>query len=145
MLLDIKLSLYHYLKRLFVEAGKSGYLSVQGNMHPSTVNISAFRPNKVSDIAKLWLQVMQPWRQNSDFLAMVQQLDQTTNLFDEKGNMNIDAFTYLTHTSISSMTTPFDFFSNFANEEERQKERELWIGYVKEMSIFYFDLFVEYV
>jgi hypothetical protein len=114
-------------------------------MHPSTVNISAFRPNKVSDIAKLWLQVMQPWRQNSDFLAMVQQLDQTTNLFDEKGNMNIDAFTYLTHTSISSMTTPFDFFSNFVNEEERQKERELWIGYVKEMSIFYFDLFVEYV
>jgi len=29
--------------------------------------------------------------------------------------------------------------------EDRQRERELWTSYVREMSIFYVDLFVEYV
>lgn len=76
---------------------------------------------------------------------MVQQVNETSSLFDEKGNLNIDVFTVLTHTSISSQTSPFDFFSDIVSDEERAKERELWGCYFREMSIFYFDIFVEYV
>lgn len=104
-----------------------------------------FRPNKVSDVAKLWLQVLQPWRQEQDFLRNVVELDQTTTLVDEKGNIDTNLFTILTHTSISSLSVPFNFQTDIDGENARERERELWSAYVREMSIFYFDLFVDYI
>lgn len=65
-------------------------------------------------------------------------------LFDNKGNLNVNLFTILTHTSISSQTPPFDFFA-IEDQVERDREREQWTAYVREMSLFYFDLFVDYV
>lgn len=90
---------------------------------------------------------MRPWYTNQDFiyLATVQtDRDPKSGLFDSKGNLNIDVYRILSHNSISSLTIPRDFVQ-IENPEERERERDLWIGYVKEMSIFYFDLFVEYL
>lgn len=77
---------------------------------------------------------------------MATQLDRDpkTNMFDEKGKLNMNVFSILAHTSISSMAFPVDFIA-IENPEEREKERELWTAYVREMSIFYFDLIVDYI
>jgi len=52
--------------------------------------------------------------------------------------------TVLSHTSISSLTPPFDFLK-VEDLEERDSERALYQAYAREMSILYFDLFVEYI
>lgn len=64
-------------------------------------------------------------------------------LINEKGELNLKLFTVLTHTSISSLSAPFDFFG--LEEIEKKWKREMWQAYVREFSIFYFDIFVEYV
>ena len=105
-----------------------------------------FRPNKVSDVAKLWLQIIQPWRSDNDFVTSLQELGERRNLFcgyNTQQNLDLGLFNILTHTSIPTLTRPFDFFSNI--EGEREKERQLWTGYVREMSVFYFDIFVDYI
>ena len=48
-----------------------------------------FRPNRVCDVAKVWLQILQPWRDSSDFLNSVLDLDVSSKdkaMFDENGN-----------------------------------------------------------
>jgi hypothetical protein len=70
--------------------------------------------------------------------------DPKSTLFDAKGNLNIDVYSILSHNSIASLSIPKDFLA-IENLEEREKERDQWISYVREMSVFYFDLFVDYV
>jgi hypothetical protein len=41
------------------------------------------------------------------------------------------------------LTPPFDFFG--LDEEVRAGKREMWEAYVREFSVFYFDIFVEYI
>jgi hypothetical protein len=58
--------------------------------------------------------------------------------------LNVNVFNILTHTSIGALGYPMDFFA-IENPAERDRERELWAAYVREMSEFYFDLFVDYI
>ena len=53
-------------------------------------------------------------------------------------------FSVLTNTSIASMKTDFTFLM-LEKYEERETERQKWTNYVKEMSVFYFDIFVDYI
>ena len=99
----------------------------------------------MADVAKVWLQLLQPWRDASDFIVTSQDLgkDAENTLINGKDTLNLKVFTVLTHTSISSLTPPFDFFG--LEEDERRQKREMWQAYVREFSVFYFDIFVEYI
>lgn len=140
MLLDMKLNLYCYLKGMFKEVSRTS------NVSNDPLGFS-YRANRVSDVAMLWLQILRPWYQSQDFVYMATaqyERDPKSALFDAKGNLNIDVYSILSHNSISSLSIPKDFFA-IENLEEREKERDQWIAYVREMSIFYFDIFVDYV
>ena len=51
----------------------------------------------------------------------------------------------MAHTSIASLTPPFDFFDIQDDEQEQQQQRQMWKAYVREFAVFYFDTFVEYI
>jgi len=55
LLVDIKRPLHSYLKSLFREAGRSGSKLGQHLKLEASKRGLNFRPNKVSDVAKLWL------------------------------------------------------------------------------------------
>ncbi len=100
-----------------------------------------FRPNRVCDVAKVWLQILQPWRESSDFINCVQNLDLNPKdiaLFDEKGKLNTNILCVLTSTSISYSSLSSNIF-------KLDFEREKWCQYVREFAGFYFDIFVDYV
>lgn len=72
------------------------------------------------------------------------------SLLNAKGDeLNIELFTVLTHTSIASLSAPYDFMTVNVDvgetREQKEREVEMWSLYVREFSVFYFDLFVEYV
>ncbi len=67
-----------------------------------------------------------------------------TRLIDDKGGLNINLFTVLTHTSIASSIPPFDFF-DVDDAVQREREREMWQAYAREFAMFYLDIFVDYV
>jgi hypothetical protein len=104
-----------------------------------------FRPNRVADVAKVWLQMMQPWRETSDFLVTAQDLgkDASNLLITDKDALNLKVYTVLSHTSIASLSPPFDLFA--LDEDEIREKREKWQSYIREFSVFYFDLFVEFI
>ena len=100
------------------------------------------------------MQMLHPWRNSSDFIDLVTQINSRpeANLFDSDGNLNLESFTILTHTSISSISSSTDFLQMLeeakdTNEKIRKQAYHIdtWTPYAREMSIFYFDLFVEYV
>jgi hypothetical protein len=70
-----------------------------------------YRTNRLSDLAMLWLQILQPWYIQQDFLYLATQFDRDPKimLFDAKGNLNLAAFSILAHNSIASLTIPKDF------------------------------------
>jgi len=72
----------------------------------------------VADVAKVWLQFLQPWKEASDFIVTAQDLGNTNEnfLITGKDTLNLKVFTVLTHTSIASLTPPFDFFGLEGNE-----------------------------
>jgi hypothetical protein len=64
-------------------------------------------------------------------------------LLNAKDTLNLKVYTVLTHTSISSLSPPFDL--NGFEEEEIRNKRSMWQAYIREFSVFYLDLFVEYI
>ncbi len=96
-------------------------------------------------MAKVWLQMMQPWRETSDFLVTAQDLgkDASNLLITDKDALNLKVYTVLSHTSIASLSPPFDLFA--LDEDEIREKREKWQSYIREFSVFYFDLFVEFI
>lgn len=80
-------------------------------------------------------------------MRAVLSLGETAYLFkgeDSQRHLDINLYSLLTHTSIATLIEPFEI-NDIEGEERKQRERELWTSYVREMSIFYFDIFVEYV
>ena len=106
-LAQLKNSLYAYFKRMFREAGRN----VQPH-NPHREAIAQFRPNRVADVAKVWLHFLQPWRVASDFIVTALDLgkDAENQLMKGKDSLNMKVLTVLTHTSIASLVPPFDFF-----------------------------------
>ena len=43
-----------------------------------------YRPNKVSDVAKVWLQVMQPWSLSPDFITAAIALGNCDEMNDDR-------------------------------------------------------------
>lgn len=66
------------------------------------------------------------------------------DLFHKGDKLNVDMFNLLTHTTISSQRDYIDFIRD-CDESEREINRHIWEQYLYEMSIFYFDLFTEYL
>ena len=54
-LVQLKYSLYCYFKRMFREAGRN---VLPQNPHQASGNSILFRPNRVADVAKVWLQML---------------------------------------------------------------------------------------
>ena len=136
----MKNSFYTYFKRMFRDAGRNLQAHNPNHQAPLT-----FRPNRVADVAKVWLQFLTPWRDSSDFLVTAQDLgkDSENLLLNSKDNLNFKVYTILTHPSIASLNPPFDLLG--LDDDEIRVKREMWQAYIREFSVFYLDIFVEYI
>eukprot|EP00347_Sterkiella_histriomuscorum_P018994 403343375 len=150
-LVELKGSLYRYFKALFNQAYQNNYnpQTIQSN---ERVTGKSFRANSVSDVAKVWLQLLQPWNNFNSFIDACLRLnnpsdesqDQQCLLFDKKKALNFELFGLLSHTSITSLNeiSKAWFIEDLG---ERASYRNLYEQYVSEMSVFYFDILVDYL
>ena len=98
--MELKIPLYKYFKSAF---------QLSSIMQVSASVAGPYRPNRITDVARVWLQLLRPWQPRSEFIDMAIILslpDETggnsNDIFIGDTKLNIDIFNVLTNISISS-------------------------------------------